>query len=414
MSKLKIAVVGCGGMGNRHLRGLKKLEDSGMSRVELAGLVEPSEENAQIAADEAEKLFGFRPPVVRNLEELPRAAPDVQALDVTTGPWLHHGIVCQAVEMGYHITVEKPMGVTVKACHLMREAAERAGRVLSVAENYRRDPMYRLARHVIDKDVLGRVYFMMQHAMAGGRTIMQTPWRHDKMTGGYQLDVGVHYTDIVMYYLGEYDEFFASAELIEKTRYLQKVSSDDLITQRRMKTTPASIEPTGEDFSAAHIRMKSGVTVNWTLANGGQPGNSHRHIYGTEGRMDASSGARTGGTLKLKFDDRELDAVEVLETVPDFELDELTSKLFGQRCTGYNAAELNPDACILAIEYNDLAQAVLDGGRPEVGGEEGTAAVAAVYAILESATTGKPVKMEDVLSGAVEEYQAPINQHHGI
>ena len=98
VSKLKIAVVGCGGMGNRHLRGLKKLEDSGMSRVELAGLVEPSEENAQIAADEAEKLFGFRPPVVRNLEELPQAAPDVQALDVTTGPWLHHGIVCQAVD----------------------------------------------------------------------------------------------------------------------------------------------------------------------------------------------------------------------------------------------------------------------------------------------------------------------------
>jgi predicted dehydrogenase len=385
-----------------------------MGRIELAALVDPSAENAEIAADEAEKLFGARPPTVRDLDELPNAAPEVQAVDITAGPWLHHRLATQAMDMGYHVSIEKPMGVTVKACQIMKDASERTGKVLSVAENYRRDPLNRLARHVIDAELLGRVYFMMQHAMSGGRTILQTPWRHDKLLGGFILDMGVHYADILMYYLGEFDEFYASAELIERTRTLANGRTDDPILRSRMDHIPENIEATSEDFSAAHIRMKSGANVHWALSFSSQPGLSHRHVYGTAGRMDASAGARSGRPLKLKFDDRELEGEEILEAVPDYELDELTSRLFGKRCTSYNAAELNPDACILAIEYDEFARAVLDGVAPEVGPDEGMAAVAAIYAILESANAGCAVKMKDVLSGSVHEYQTPINEHHGI
>jgi hypothetical protein len=130
--------------------------------------------------------------------------------------------------------------------------------------------------------------------------------------------------------------------------------------------------------------------------------------------MDSSAGARTGRPLKLRFEDRELEGEEILQVAPKFELNELTAHFFGQRCTSYDAAELNPDACILAIEYNDLARAVLDEVEPEVGAVEGTAAVAAIYALLESATAGNSVRMEDILSGEVEDYQAPINEKYGI
>ena len=37
MEKIKLAIVGCGGMGGRHLLGLQELEASGMSNVQLVG-----------------------------------------------------------------------------------------------------------------------------------------------------------------------------------------------------------------------------------------------------------------------------------------------------------------------------------------------------------------------------------------
>ena len=60
MTKIKIALVGCGGMGTRHLYGLKTLTESPFCRVELAALCDINPDNGERAAAEVETLFGFR------------------------------------------------------------------------------------------------------------------------------------------------------------------------------------------------------------------------------------------------------------------------------------------------------------------------------------------------------------------
>ena len=47
-------------------------------------------------------------------------------------------------------------------------------------------------------------------------------------------------------------------------------------------------------------------------------------------------------------------------------------------------------------------------------GEEGLIDLALSYAILESAELRQAVTLPDVLSGSVEEYQKPINEHYGL
>ena len=59
------------------------------------------------------------------------------------------------------------------------------------------------------------------------------------------------------------------------------------------------------------------------------------------------------------------------------------------------------DAKIIAIEYMDLARSVADGGSPEVGSNEGMAALALAYGVMESGETNQAVSIDDVLSGAV-------------
>ena len=54
------------------------------------------------------------------------------------------------------------------------------------------------------------------------------------------------------------------------------------------------------------------------------------------------------------------------------------------------------------------------GRRPEIDGQAGLRDLAAAFAMLESDMTRREVAVEDVLAGAIEAYQRPINQVLGI
>ena len=85
MEKLRLGLVGCGGMGTRHLYGLKELTESPYANVELAALCDIRQENAELAAKEAEELLGVRPQVFTDLEEMARHTDDLAAVDVVNG-----------------------------------------------------------------------------------------------------------------------------------------------------------------------------------------------------------------------------------------------------------------------------------------------------------------------------------------
>ena len=214
MAKLKMALVGCGGMGTRHLYGLRELVQSPFANVELAALCDIKQENVEMAAVKVEELLGFAPQTFTDLEAMAKAIPDLAMVDVVTDPSVHHTVVCQALDLGLHVLVEKPLAITVKACRLMIEAAERNGRLLSVAENYRRDPSARLVRHLIDKGVIGTPYMGLFHSLSTGNRIFITPWRHLIDKGGPLIDMGVHFTDLIRYQLGDIAEVYGDARLI--------------------------------------------------------------------------------------------------------------------------------------------------------------------------------------------------------
>ena len=158
MDKIRLGLVGCGGMGTRHLYGLRELAQTQFNNVELVALCDIRRENAELAAAEAEKLLGVQPAIFTDLEEMARQTPDLTAVDVVTDPSVHHTVVCQALDLGLHVMVEKPMAITVGACQAMIDAAERNDRKLSVAENYRRDPSARLVNHLLKTGAIGTPY----------------------------------------------------------------------------------------------------------------------------------------------------------------------------------------------------------------------------------------------------------------
>jgi predicted dehydrogenase len=411
MTRIRIALVGCGGMGTRHLYGLRELIGSPYGRVELAALCDISRDNGERAATEAEELLGSRPPVFTSLEEMAAAIPDLDAVDVVTDPSFHHEVVCQAVGLGLHVMVEKPFGVSVRTCRMMLDAAKSQGKLISVAENYRRDPSARLARHIIEVGAIGEIYGAAFHSVRSGRQIFITPWRHLKERAGPLLDMGVHLTDLIRYQLGEIAEVYADARLIEVERDKAPAENSPYGFYRdRHAAMPERVPATAEDASSALFRMESGVALSWILQMAGPVSFGRQTIWGTEGAIEGFGNRGSQITL-VEMDGSRVEQAQLLARFPGFELEPLAEHFFPSRVTVGDGAV---DAKLIALEYHELSEAILDGRRIEVDGDEGMRDVAAAHALCESALARRPVTMDELISEEVYAYQQEIDDLLGV
>ncbi len=419
MERIPLAIVGCGGMGHRHLFGLAELHRAGLSRFDLVGACDPVADNANSLADEAATLLGKRPTVVANLDEL--AALGVAAVDITTTPRYHHNLTVDAANHGWHVMVEKPAGLTARACNLMREAAQKTGKVVSVAENYRRDPINRLAKALLDGGHIGTPRFMIHQTAGGGDRMMISVWRHQKDQSGVLLDVGVHFADIMEYFLGPITSVYAQMRLYEAIRHnpagegKETTSNPAGVYGRWQKAMPAHFEATADDAVYATLNFANGAVGQYleNHAGHGQPLWA-RQIHGSKGSLDLPND-RSGRNIRMTTNGETVDDGRLLDLVPDFRLDEVTAALFGgDRLWKYDFPFNETDRKLLAVEYGDFAGAILGEHPAEVDIEQGSRSVAISYAMMESGASGKIVNVDDVLADQVNGYQASINESMGL
>jgi predicted dehydrogenase len=405
MEKLRLGLVGCGGMGTRHLHGLKELADSPFDNVELAAVCDISRDHAELAAREAESLLGVRPPVFTDVAQMVRDTGDLAAVDVVTDPSTHHTVACEAMDLGLHVLVEKPMAITVGTCRMMVDAATRNGRILSVAENFRRDPSARVVRHLLETGELGRVYMGVYHSLGAGDAIFISPWRHRKERGGFLLDIAVHFTHMIRYQLGDVATVYGNAHMVEPVRRKAQTGAMDYeFYRRRLRAMDAEIEAAAEDTAQALLTMERGAAVNLIVGISGHAAHSRTAILGDGGSVDGF-GDRGGRVSLQRRDEEALSQEQLLAAQADL-LDPLTRYLFP---TGVTDTDPKVDIKLIAYELHEMAEAVLEGRRVEVDGACGLKDVAALYAVFESATAGRAVSMEEVESCRTYTYQAEID-----
>lgn len=399
MSKIRLAIVGCGVMGNRHLAGLVELSRAGLSNFELVAVCDPVRESAQLLARNAEEQLGGNLVIAENLEEL--ASAGVQAIDSTTVPWVHHTIAIEALQRSWHVMVEKPMGLTVRACKFMLEAADDSQAVLSAAENFHYDPMNRIGRELLRAEAIGKPRFMIHNSVGGGDRIIVTPWRHYKHGGGPLLDVGVHNAYVTEYLMGEVESVYAQTRLHEKIR---------------RNKDGEKIEADAEDAVYATLLFSSGAAGQYIEdhAAHGQ-GLRQRIIYGSAGSMHLP-GDRSGQPITLALDGKGTISDErILDFIPDFRLDRITASLFGgERIWRYDLPFPEIDRKLLAIEYADFAESILEGRPTGVDLVAAARSVALPYAMLESSKIGRAVTIKEVMNEEVSAYQDEINRSIGL
>ncbi len=413
---VRVAIVGCGGMGRRHVAGIRELAQSDHNTVELAAVCDLDASRAHALADEAETLLGTRPSVHNDIAAMAREVDGLEAASCTVESGLHHRVATAILDSGLHTLCEKPLSLTIRSCNQVIDAADRNNRILSVAENFRRDPINRLLRALLDDGAIGDRQFFMETSVGGGDRIIITPWRHLKEMGAITLDAGVHNADILMYTFGDAAAAFGRTRLYEKVRHKSTSTGPGGFWENWVDGFPETIEPTGEDAMFGMIDFVNGAIGQWTFhhAGHGLPFN-HRMIFGTKGSI-AAPGDRNGRPIRLTLDDgTDITDERILDHAPGYRLSPVAAQLFGdERPWTYDFDFVETDRKLIALEYHELAACIRTGTAPEVTGEVARRAVALVYTLFESNIAGRSVTLDEVESGAVDAYQREIDEHLGL
>lgn len=397
MEPVNLLLVGCGMMGARHVRGLGELERVAPGTVRLAAVCDLNAAAAEAVAAEAEQLLGTRPKVFQGIKQALCAEPSIGAADVVTDPRSHDDIVVSLLEAGIDVICEKPLAPTVARGRRMVEAAEHTGRVLATAENNRRSPVNRLAKAVLDAGLIGAPNFLLEVLINAGSRIVATAWRHRLAMGGILLDVGVHSGYILEALLGPIERVAANAQLVQAHREGKEFDGTD-----------AAVDVDSEDAFAATLEFASGVQGAWTMhfSSFGET-MFKRLILGSEGSMDLP-GDRSGNPVHVRRGGDDLSGDDLLAELPGYQLNDIETRLFGERPASFDLEGAATDRKLIAAEVHDFVEAIRMGRPPEADGARGLRSVAIVYAILESALAGRPVAIAEVLDGRLHAYQDKV------
>lgn len=183
-AKVRIAVIGYGGMGGWHTRLIQKIDE-----LELAGIYDIKEERRAAARENG--IYAYE-----TLEEL-LADSTITIVTVAIPNQLHKPICIQALNAGKNVVCEKPVALSHEELKAMIDAANANGVLFTVHQNRRWDEDYRVMKKIYDEGTLGKV-FRIESRVHGSRGI-PGDWRNQKECGGGMvLDWGVHLLDQIM------------------------------------------------------------------------------------------------------------------------------------------------------------------------------------------------------------------------
>jgi predicted dehydrogenase len=269
---------------------------------------------------------------------------------------------------------------------------------------------------LIDDGAIGAPRLMLETSIGGKNAIAITPWRHMKNAGTIVVDAGIHYADILRYYLGEVRTVYGEVRLHEKVPYNVGSAGPGGFYARWSASFPEQVEATGEDAVYAHLSFATGAIGDWIddHAGHGRPVHS-RQVFGSRGSLECP-GDRNGRPIRLHLDDGGVvDDQRLLDQAPSYRLDPPAAELFsGERPWTYDFEFNDMDARLLALEYYELGRCVATGVQPEVSAEEGLADLALTYAPFESDWLGRPVALEEVVEGRADNYQREIDVASGL
>ena len=197
MDMIKFAVVGCGHIGKRHAEMIRRNSESQL--VAMCDVRDKSEL----------KLEDFDVPFFSSIEELLDSGLEIDVVNICTPNGLHSDQASLVLDTGYHIVIEKPIGLSKAKCETVLFKALRASKQVFCVMQNRYSPPSRWIKEVVDQKLLGRIHMVQLNCYwnRDDRYYKKDNWKgREDLDGGTLFTQFSHFIDIMYWLFGDIDD----------------------------------------------------------------------------------------------------------------------------------------------------------------------------------------------------------------
>ncbi len=291
--KLKIGIIGTGGIANNHAISYLKQEDCEI--VALADIV-PGKAKAF-----AEKHGLTNARIYEDHKEMLANEKDLDGVSVCTYNCTHKECTVDALKAGYPVLLEKPMCVTIEEAVEICKAEKETGKFVSVGFQPRFDVNMQMIKTIVQSGELGEIYYIQtgggrRHGIPFGSFI-----RKDQAGLGALADIGCYSIDMVLNAIGY-------PKPLTVTGYKSDFFGKDPLTYTRRDFPAETCKEFGvDDFAAGFIRLEGGIILDFRIAwdmHLDTPGDTI--VMGKKGSLRIPStdcwNGSVGGAMKIYHD----------------------------------------------------------------------------------------------------------------
>ena len=199
MNPVTAVVLGAGSRGSTYASYAKEHPEE----LKIVAIAEPRRDRLDQLADEVGVPAEYRFENWQALLARPRLA---DCAFVCTLDDDHTAPALKALELGYHLLLEKPMSNTEEECRAIVEAARKAERTLAVCHVLRYTPFYMTLKGLLDSGEIGEVAAINQIENVGywhqAHSFVRGNWRTVRETSPMLLQKSCHDMDIILWLMG--------------------------------------------------------------------------------------------------------------------------------------------------------------------------------------------------------------------
>ncbi|MBS4202704.1 Gfo/Idh/MocA family protein [Lederbergia citrea] len=195
MNKVRVGMIGTGGISHWHARQLKELDD-----VEICAISDPSPQNRENIISEYQ-LEGIRQ--FTDHKEMLESV-DLDAVVICSPHTLHFQQAMDVLNSGCHVLIEKPMACSKDEAEQMIERAEKLGKVLQVSYQRHLQPEFLFIRDAIASGEIGKLTSVTASLYQEWGQGTAGTWRQipSLSGGGMLMDSGSHIIDVLLWTTG--------------------------------------------------------------------------------------------------------------------------------------------------------------------------------------------------------------------
>ena len=200
MKPITAIILGAGNRGSTYASYAKAYPD----QLQIVAIAEPRPDRLDLLADQLGVPQENRFTCWEDLLSKPAMA---DCCFVCTLDDDHTKPAIQAMELGYHVLLEKPMSNTEAECKLIAETADRTGRALAVCHVLRYTPFYMTLKKLLADGCIGQVTTINQVENVGywhqAHSFVRGNWRRTEECTPMILAKCCHDTDILQWLIGQ-------------------------------------------------------------------------------------------------------------------------------------------------------------------------------------------------------------------